>query len=73
MHAAWNYKQLTFTTGDWRPYIFEVDGTVGPNKPGFSIEIVNAVFVKMGYDLRYVTAPFLRQMQEVECEVPILL
>lgn len=59
-------ERLTFTTGDWCPYIFELDGTVDPEKPGFSIEIVNSVFAIMGYDIKYVTAPFLRQIQEVE-------
>lgn len=56
--------QLTFTTGDWRPYIYEVEGTVDVNTPGFSIEIVNAVFAKMGHSITYKTAPFIRQIFE---------
>jgi len=58
--------QLTFTTGDWRPYIFELNGTVDANTPGFSIEIVNAVFAKMSHRIIYKTAPFLRQILETE-------
>jgi polar amino acid transport system substrate-binding protein len=56
--------QLTFTTGDWRPYIYEVEGTVDANTPGFSIEIINAVFAKMGHSIIYKTAPFARQILE---------
>jgi len=56
--------QLTFTTGDWRPYIYELDGTVDTNTPGFSIEIINTVFAKMGHSIIYKTAPFLRQIEE---------
>ena len=56
--------QFLFTTGDWRPYIFEVNGTVDAYKPGFSIEIVNAVFNRMGHQITYKTAPFLRQIAE---------
>ena len=56
--------QLTFTTGDWRPYIFESQGTVDANKPGSSIEIVNTVFTALGHDITYKTAPFLRQLKE---------
>ena len=59
-------ERLTFTTGDWRPYIFEEDGTVSPKRPGFSVEIVNAVFAELGYEIDYKTAPFLRQIHEVE-------
>lgn len=58
--------QLTFTTGDWRPYIFEESGTVDPATPGYSVEIVDAVFTKLGHQITYKTAPFLRQIQEVE-------
>jgi polar amino acid transport system substrate-binding protein len=58
--------QLTFTTGDWPPYIYELDGTVDTNRPGFSIEIINAVFAKMGHSITYKTAPFLRQIAETE-------
>jgi len=56
--------QFVFTTGDWRPYIFEVNGTVDASAPGFSIEIVDAVFEKMGHQITYRTAPFLRQIAE---------
>jgi len=56
--------QLIFTTGDWRPYIYEADDTVDANRPGFSIEIVNAVFAKMGHNITYKTAPFTRQILE---------
>lgn len=56
--------QLTFTTGDWPPYIFESNGTVDANMPGFSIEIVNAVFAKLGHSITFKTAPFLRQISE---------
>ena len=58
--------QLTFTTGDWRPYIFEKNGTVDPKMPGFSIEIVNRVFAQMGHQVKYETLPFLRQIKAVE-------
>lgn len=59
-------EQLTFTTGDWRPYIFEENGIVGSTIPGFSVEIVNSVFANLGYDIVYETLPFLRQIQDVE-------
>jgi polar amino acid transport system substrate-binding protein len=59
-------EQLTFTSGDWRPYIFEENGTIDSKTPGFSIEVVNTVFVKMGHDIVYATAPFLRQIRNVE-------
>ena len=59
-------ETLTFTTGDWRPYIFEASGTVDPARPGYSIEIVNAAFEGLGHQITYKTAPFLRQIQEVE-------
>ena len=51
-------EQLTFTSGDWRPYIFEENGTIDSKTPGFSIEIVNTVFAKMGHDIVYATAPY---------------
>ncbi|MCU7928982.1 MAG: transporter substrate-binding domain-containing protein [Candidatus Thiodiazotropha sp. (ex Dulcina madagascariensis)] len=66
MSATAHAEQLTFTTGDWRPYIFEENGTVGSKTPGFSIEIVNSVFANLGYDIVYKTSPFLRQIKEVE-------
>lgn len=66
MSATAHAEQLSFTTGDWRPYIFEEKGTVSSKTPGFSIEIVNAVFAKLGYEIVYKTAPFLRQIQDVE-------
>lgn len=66
MSATAHAEQLTFTTGDWRPYIFEENGTVGSKIPGFSVEIVNSVFANLGYDIVYETVPFLRQIQEVE-------
>jgi polar amino acid transport system substrate-binding protein len=59
-------EQLTFMTGDWRPYIFEEGGSVDPKMPGYSVEIVNAIFTKLGHQVSYKTAPFLRQIQEVE-------
>ena len=59
-------EQLMFTTGDWRPYIFEKNATVSSTKPGFSVEIVNSVFANLGYDITYKTRPFLRQIEEVE-------
>ncbi|CTQ52081.1 Bacterial extracellular solute-binding proteins, family 3 [Roseibium album] len=59
-------EQLTFMTGDWRPYIFEENGSVDPMMPGFSVEIVNSVFAKLDHQISYKTAPFLRQIQEVE-------
>jgi polar amino acid transport system substrate-binding protein len=66
MSVTAHAEQLMFTTGDWRPYIFEKNGTVSSTIPGFSIEIVNSVFVNLGYDITYKTAPFLRQIHEVE-------
>lgn len=66
MSATAHAEQLTFTTGDWRPYIFEENGTVDPKMPGFSVEIVSSVFANLGYDIVYETAPFLRQISEVE-------
>jgi polar amino acid transport system substrate-binding protein len=66
MSATAHAERLTFTTGDWRPYIFEENGTVDSKTPGFSIEIVNAAFAKLGYEIVYKTAPFLRQIDEVE-------
>lgn len=59
-------ERLTFTTGDWRPYIFEENGTVSSKTPGFSVEIVNSVFANLGHSIVYETAPFLRQIHEVE-------
>jgi polar amino acid transport system substrate-binding protein len=66
MSATAHAEQLMFTTGDWRPYIFEENGTVDSKMPGFSVEIVNSVFANLGYDIVYETAPFLRQIQAVE-------
>lgn len=66
MSVTAHAEQLIFTTGDWRPYIFEKNGTVSSTIPGFSVEIVNSVFVNLGYDIIYETLPFLRQIQEVE-------
>lgn len=66
MSVTAHAEQLMFTTGDWRPYIFEKNGTVSLTKPGFSVEIVNSVFASLGYDIVYKTAPFLRQIHEVE-------
>jgi polar amino acid transport system substrate-binding protein len=59
-------EQLSFMSGDWRPYVFEENGTIDSKTPGFSIEIINTVFAKMGHDIVYVTAPFLRQIKNVE-------
>ncbi|WP_282607597.1 ABC transporter substrate-binding protein [Pelagibius sp. Alg239-R121] len=66
MSTTAHAEQLTFTTGDWRPYIFEENGTVDPKMSGFSVEIVNSVFANLGHQVIYKTAPFLRQIQEVE-------
>ncbi|MCV6592076.1 MAG: transporter substrate-binding domain-containing protein [Silicimonas sp.] len=59
-------QALRFTTGDWAPYIFEDDGTVNADRPGFSIEIVNAIMTALGYDPNYTSRPFLRQILETE-------
>lgn len=66
MSVTAHAEQLTFTTGDWRPYIFEENGTIDSKTPGFSVEIVNTVFAKLGYEIIYKTAPFLRQISDVE-------
>jgi|GEM_PF-891689 len=57
-------QTLTFTTGDWRPFVFEHAGNIQAQMPGFSIEIVNAAFRNMGYNLEYQTGPFKRQIAE---------
>ncbi|WP_341661368.1 transporter substrate-binding domain-containing protein [Vibrio sp.] len=59
-------KPLTFATGDWRPYIFEKNDTLDVNHPGFSIEIVDRVFAKLGYQITYKTPPFSRQLVDTE-------
>ncbi|KAE9625119.1 substrate-binding periplasmic protein [Parasedimentitalea maritima] len=59
-------EELVFATGDWRPYIFEESGDVVPETPGFSVEIVNKVFEKMGHSITYVSAPFARQIKMAE-------
>lgn len=59
-------KPLTFATGDWRPYIFEKNDTVDVNRPGFSVEIVDTVFEKLGYQITYKTPPFSRQILDTE-------
>ena len=66
MSATAHAEQLVFTTGDWRPYIFEEGRKVDSQTPGFSVEIVNAVFANMGHDIVYETLPFLRQLPDVE-------
>ncbi len=66
MSATAHAEQFTFTTGDWRPYIFEEGRTVDSQTPGFIVEIVNAVFANLGHDIVYETLPFLRQIHGVE-------
>ena len=62
-------KPLVFATGDWRPYIFEKNDTLDVNHPGFSIEIVDRVFAKLGYQITYKTPPFSRQLIDTESGV----
>ena len=59
-------KSLKFTTGDWAPYIYEWNGTVHPERPGSSVEIVTRIMEELGYEYDFTILPFLRQIFETE-------
>lgn len=59
-------RSLNLTTGDWPPYIFQWEGTIHPERPGSSVEIVTRIMGEIGYDLSFTALPFLRQISETE-------
>ena len=61
-----NSQTLKIAMGDGRPYIFEENRTIRQDLPGFSIEIVQAAFNKLGWEVEFIALPFSRQMAETE-------
>lgn len=59
-------RVFNFVTGDWRPYIYEENGSVKLDKPGFSIEIVQEAFKYLGHGVRIKSYSFARQIALTE-------
>ncbi|MCX4027377.1 transporter substrate-binding domain-containing protein [Endozoicomonas sp. SM1973] len=57
-------KTLNVTSGDWRPYIFEHQGTIGfEGTKGLAVDVVEAIFDLMNVSRQYTTYPFTRQQE----------
>lgn len=61
-HSNLHAESLTIGTGDGRPYIFVKRNVIDIEKPGFSIEIVNAISDKLDWGVQYAVMPFSRQV-----------
>lgn len=59
-------ETLKIATGDGRPYIFTDGQTVDAQRPGFSIEIIQAAFEQLGWHAEFEALPFSRQISATE-------